>query len=411
MPTVGAVSFVQSSQSAEVVIQQLNIMLGINRHPTRSLRLRPARSLTRTKVCWPPRQALLHNMSHQKEQQHDPKHHVVFLEAGNAPKPDLDFAHTCTRFEHTSPAQVINHLEDATIAVAGVTPITPADLDQAPRLQCVAITATGFEWLDRAAFAQRGITVVNCPHSNVEAVGEHFLALYFASRKKIVEVHNAVVGSERLWLNKRTLVPLWKQGPPLGLAQDTLGIIGYGSLGHHIERLARGVGFKEVLIAERKGQSDQRQGRVAFEHVIIRTATTIVICCPKDPSTIGLISKTELEAARPELLLLNLSRGGVVCENSLAAALREARFFGAATDVFETEPGGIGTSPLLPDETKGQSPVPNLTVSSHVAWFSRQTQENLVRLLKLGIEGYVRGTLLEPQSKFTAIVHRGQILR
>ncbi|KAL2202771.1 hypothetical protein CC79DRAFT_1372925 [Sarocladium strictum] len=349
-------------------------------------------------------------MSNHKEQDHPQDHHVVFLEAGQAPKTDLDFAHTCTRFEHTSPAQVIDHLKDATIAVAGTTPITPADLDQAPRLECVAITATGFEWLDRAAFAERGITVVNCPQSNVEAVGEHFLALYFASRKRVVQVHNAVVGPEKLWLNKGSLVPLWRQGPPLGLAQETLGIIGYGSLGHHIERLARGVGFKEVLIAERKGQTDPREGRATFDHVI-QTATTIVICCPKDPSTINLISKKELDVTKPELLLLNLSRGGVVCEESLAATLREGSIFGAATDVFETEPGGIGTSPLLPDVTKGQPPVPNLTVSSHVAWFSRQTQENLVRLLKLGIEGFVRGTLLEPESRFTVIVHQGQVLR
>ncbi|KAH8738299.1 D-isomer specific 2-hydroxyacid dehydrogenase [Ilyonectria robusta] len=338
------------------------------------------------------------------------KHHVVFLEAANAPFPTFSFPHTSRRHAHTQPHEVAARIKDATILVVGVIAITAEHLGQAPLLQCMAITATGCEWLDRAAFAKRGITVVNCPQSNVEAVGEHFLALYFSARKKVVQVHNAITGPDRQWVQDGSLVPLWKQGPPLSCQQETLGIIGYGALGRNIESLAKSVGFGRVLIGERKGESKARDGRVSFEDVI-RLATTIVVCCPKEPETLGLISELEFNAMKREALLLNLSRGGVVCEQALATALKKGQIFGAATDVLETEPGGVGTTPLMPDIANGEEPVPNLTISSHLAWFSQKTVENLDRLLKLGIEGFVLDTLLDPSSKPTVMVHKGEIFR
>ena len=339
------------------------------------------------------------------------KHHVVVLEAANCPPVPFSFAHTVHRHDYTQPHEIIPRIQHATIVVVGVAPITPAHLDHAPSLQCLAITATGCEWLDRDAFAARGVTVVNCPQNNVEAVGEHFLALYFAARRKIVEVHGAVTGDGREWLRKGTLTSRWAQGPPLSCRQETLGIIGHGALGRYIEGLARGLGFGRILIAERKGhEGETREGRVSFEE-LIREATTIAVCCPREPSTLGLISEPELLAMKPEALLVNMSRGGIVCERALAEALKTGRIFGAATDVLETEPGGVGTTPLIPDVANGEAPVPNLTITGHMAWFSQQTIENLVRMLKLGIEGFVNGTLLESSSRGTAIVHGGQVLR
>ncbi|KAF7553112.1 hypothetical protein G7Z17_g3848 [Cylindrodendrum hubeiense] len=338
------------------------------------------------------------------------KHHVVFLEAANAPLPDFTFPHTYRRHTQTQLHEVVERIKDATVLVVGVIAITAEHLDHAPKLQCIAITATGCEWLDRRVFAERGITVVNCPQSNVEAVGEHFLSLYFSARKKVVEVHNAITGPEKQWLKDVSLTPLWGQGAPLSCQQEILGIIGYGALGRNIHTLAKAVGFGQVVIAERKGQSTARDGRVLFED-LIKDATTIVVCCPKDPETLGLISEPELHLMKRETLLINISRGGVVCEQALATALKEGRIFGAAVDVLETEPGGVGTTPLLPDITKGEEKVPNLTISGHVAWFSQKTVENLKRLLKLGIEGYVLDSLLDPSSKPTVLVHKGKVWR
>ena len=89
--------------------------------------------------------------------------------------------------------------------------------------------------------------------------------------------------------------------------------------------------------------------------------------------------------------LINMARGGIVNEAALATALQEGWIACAGTDVLEEEPGGIGTSPLLPDVSKGQKPVPNLVISPHVSWFSVKTVEMLHKLLLEGVVGFVEG--------------------
>ncbi|KAE9568107.1 hypothetical protein CGMCC3_g15806 [Colletotrichum fructicola] len=336
------------------------------------------------------------------------KHHVVCLDAAEATFPDFDFPHTRSLYERTQPHEVAERIKDATIVVTSVVPITPDDLAHACHLQCVAIAATGFEWLDRAAFVERRITVFNCPQSNVEAVGEHFLTLYFSARRKVVEVHAAIMSPEKDWIREGSLTPRWTQGPPLSCEQEVLGIIGYGALGKRIETLARALGFGKVLIADRKGESKPREGRASFDDLIKR-ATTIVVCCPKDPETMSLISDSEFHSMRKEALLVNLARGGVVDEQALATALKEERIFGAAVDVFETEPGGVGTTPLIPDIANGETAVPNLTLSSHVAWFSQKTIKNLQDMLKLGVESFVEENIDEDRCKRLLVIQKGEV--
>ena len=227
------------------------------------------------------------------------KHHIVVLEECHCPLPVFPFPHTYTGHLNTLPSQISERIRTATIVIATIVPILPSDLVSAPNLQCVAIMATGMGWLDRDAFAARGICVANCPQSNIPAVSEHWLGLYFACRKKIVELHQVVVGSGE-WLETGTLTKRWdlvggsrgkiKGGPPLGVSQEVLGIIGFGALGRRIQELAQAVGFKEVLVAERRGQDVVRDGRVGFEETLARSSS-IVITCPKDETTIDLIGE------------------------------------------------------------------------------------------------------------------------
>jgi len=309
--------------------------------------------------------------------------------------PAFDFPHIYTGHHNTTPEEVASRIADATIVVVAVVVVTPSDLAAAPHLQCLAIMATGMGWVDRDAFAKRRVTVINCPQSNIPAVSEHWLGLYFAARKKVVELHYLMTESDE-WVRQGTLTKRWEpQGPPLSCAQEVLGIVGFGALGKRIELLARAVGFGEVLVAERKGYvRGKREGRAGFEEVIER-CSVLVLCCPRDPETIDLIGEPELKAMRKDACLINMARGGVVNEAALAKALKERWIACAATDVLETEPAALGSSPLLPRLDLGEDPVPNLTVSPHVAWYSVMTIQTLQRLLKEGVEGFVKGILPE----------------
>ncbi|CBF73737.1 hypothetical protein AN8030.2 [Aspergillus nidulans FGSC A4] len=237
-------------------------------------------------------------------------HHIVCLEECHCPIPAFSFPHSYTGYASTSPShsEIVSRLHDATIAITTLVPITREVLQACPRLQCVIIMATGVEWVDIPAFQEKGVKVINCPGANVSTVAEHALALYFASRRKIVELHDAVMGSDE-YAEKRTLIHRFGSGPPHTTQQEVVAIIGYGM---------------QVLIAERKGVmgDDVREGRVAFE-TAIQHATVVMVAVAKGPDTVGLIGKDELTAMRSDALVINVARGGIVDEEALVNALKE----------------------------------------------------------------------------------------
>jgi hypothetical protein len=114
-----------------------------------------------------------------------------------------------------------------------------------------------------------------------------------------------------------------------------------------------------VLVAERKGATEVREGRVAFDETI-KKGTVFIIVAPGDDSTRGMFNKAEFEAMDSSALIINVGRGGVVNEKEVAAALREGTVGGYGTDVFEREPATMETCPLLDPS------VPNLVYTPHL---------------------------------------------
>lgn len=306
--------------------------------------------------------------------------HIVCLEECHCPIPAFPFPHTYKGYEFSTRADVANRLQDATIAITTIIPITPEDLDQCPNLKCVYSMATGVEWLNKDEFRKRGITAINAPQSNIATVSEHAIALYFASRRKIVELHNRTMRSDE-YAAKGTLTHYYG-GYPRTSSSETMTIVGYGHLGKKIESVAKALGMT-VLVAERKGMK-QREGRVSFE-AGLEFGTVVVVTVPKQAETINMLDEKELRSMRKDSILINVSRGGIINETALVKALREGWIGGAATDVFEVEPPLRGVSPLL-DES-----IPNLTVSPHIAWYSKETIQQLQDLLIAGLDGYVNG--------------------
>ena len=153
-----------------------------------------------------------------------------------------------------------------------------------------------------------------------------------------------------------------------------------------------------VLIAARKSASpsslspadpvsDAYQDRVPFDQVL-RQATVLVLCLPRNPQTLDLVSTAELAMMHPYAVLVNVARGGIVDEAALVQALGEKRIAGYATDVYQVEPaGGPEDTPLLSEEAKDL----NITLSPHLAWFSQRTIKNLGDILKATVEGWANG--------------------
>ena len=307
-------------------------------------------------------------------------HRIAFLDRGVfkvAFRPPA-FAHEWRDYPHTSAEEVGERLQEATIAITDGVPISAETIAGAPDLQLIAVAATGYNHIDLDACRERGITVCNIRDWSI-SVPEHVFALILALRRQLALYTGAVRAGA------------WQQSPayahvlepiPRTLAGSTLGLIGHGAVGKNVARIARGFGM-DIIIAERRGVMP-REGRVALDEVIAHS-DVLVVMCPLTEETRGLIGAQELARMKPDAILINCARGGIVDEAALVDALERGVIAGAGVDIVSEEPPAGGN--VLLDAS-----LPNLIVTPHVAWVSAESQSILATQLIDNLEAFVAGT-------------------
>ena len=314
-------------------------------------------------------------------------HHIVSIEAG-ALVADLRrpaFEHTWTEHEATSQSQVAERLRDATIAVVNKRLLTADIINALPRLQMVAIAATGYNNVDLDACRARGIVVSNVRGYARETVPEHVFALLLALARQIGPFHRSVVAGR--WQQSEQFC--YFDYPIRDLAGRKLGLLGSGTLGQGVARIAEAFGMT-VLRGEHKGAAAVREGYLPFEQ-LIGEADVISLHCPLTEHTRHLIGARELAAMKPGALLINTARGGLVDEHALADALRSGRISGAGFDVLSEEPPR--DNPLLAADLLAAG---NFILTPHVAWSSGEAMQALADQLIGNIEAFAAG---EPRNR------------
>lgn len=305
--------------------------------------------------------------------------HIVFLDRATlaGTLPPLKLPHAWTDHAASSAGQVVARCRDADVIVTNKVPLTASILAQLPRLELVAVPATGTDHVDRQACEARGIAVLNCPDYSALSVPEHALALILALRRNLMGYWQDV--ADGAWSQAASF---YAELHPVGdLHGTTLGIVGSGALGRRTAQLAEAFGMR-VLRAERPRAAAVRPGYTPFAQVL-READVLSLHCPLDASTRGLVGERELRAMKPGALLVNTARGALVDEVALLRALDEGWIAGAALDVLEHEPPAAD-HPLL---AKRRS---NLIVTPHIAWRTPLAMERLARQLVEGIESHLR---------------------
>lgn len=280
-------------------------------------------------------------------------------------------------YPRTRPEEAAGRLRDAEVAITNKVRLTAAILEQLPRLRFVAVAATGVDHVDLDAAQRLGIGVSNVRDYATHSVPEHVFALLLALRRNLL--NNASAARDGRW--SRSEAFCLHDWPIDDLAGSTLGIVGGGALGGAVAKRATAFGMR-VLTAERRGAAP-RPGRVAFD-TLLAEADAVTLHVPLTPETRGLIGTAELARMKPSAMLINTARGGVVDEAALLAALRAGRLAGAALDVLDGEPPRTD-HPLL------AAGLPNLIVTPHVAWASRQAQQKLADEVMENIAAFYRG--------------------
>jgi D-3-phosphoglycerate dehydrogenase len=214
------------------------------------------------------------------------------------------------------------------IATNGVLGAGAELIDACPKLEIVACFGVGFDAIDLDRARARGIRVTNTPDVLTEDVADMAFALILASWRRIVEGEAFVRSGS------------WKKGGlPLGtsLSGKRLGIIGYGRIGRAIARRAPAFGMRAAycdLVRDAKAPYVYHADPVS----LARESDVLVVATAGGAGTRGIVSTAVLDALGPEGLFVNISRGTVVDEEALIAALEEKRISAAALDVFWNEP-------------------------------------------------------------------------
>ena len=207
-------------------------------------------------------------------------------------------------------------------------PIDAAYLARFPKLELVANLGVGYDNIDAAAAARRGIIVTNTPDVLTEETADTAFGLLLATVRQIPQADRYL--REGRWLERA--FPL-----TASLRGRTMGILGLGRIGKAIARRAEAFGVKVVYHGRRK------QPDVAwpwFERLIdmAKACDILMVATPGGPQTVRLVDRTVLDALGPDGILINIARGPVVDEGALIAALRDGRILSAGLDVFEQEP-------------------------------------------------------------------------
>jgi len=308
---------------------------------------------------------------------------AVFLDLASVDRGDLDLAAlrrvaaSWATYAQTPAELTAARIGDAVVVVTNKVVVDRAVMTACPGLRLICVAATGTNNVDLEAARERGIAVCNVTGYATPSVVQHVFALMLALTTRLAE--HAAAAQDGRWAASELFCVL--DFPFRELAGKTLGIVGYGELGRGVARVAEAFGMS-VLVAQRPGGSPQ-QGRLPLDELLARS-DVVTLHVPLAGNTRGLIGERELALMRPDALLIDTARGGIVDEAALIAALRAGRLGGAGVDVLAVEPPRQG-SPLL------DHPPPNLIVTPHVAWASREARQRLLDEVALNIRAFSEG--------------------
>lgn len=311
---------------------------------------------------------------------------AVFPDFATVSRDDIDLASLqatgieLSLHDVTTAAELPARLAPAEILITNKIRIGAAELEAAPRLRLICLSATGVNNVDLDAARARDIGVCNITAYCTASVVQHVYALILALTHHLADYQRLL--QQGSWKDSPQFCML--DFPIRELAGRRLGIVGYGELGRGVARVAPAFGL-EVLVSERPGSASPGAGtgRLPFQQVL-ENADILSLHCPLTDETRGLIDAAALGRMKPGAILVNTARGALVDSAALADALRRGSIAGAGIDVLPQEPPVDG-DPLLDPS------IPNLIITPHVAWAARESRQRAVDEIAANIRSFLEG--------------------
>lgn len=285
-----------------------------------------------------------------------------------------------TVYDRTPADKVIERAKGANILIINKTVVTREILDAlSPELEYIGLQSTGYNVVDCDYARKLGITVCNIPAYSTKAVAQLVFAFILQVTNEVALHSNAVKSGE--WCTCPDFC-FWKT-PLTELDSKIIGIIGFGSIGRRVAKLAEAFDMKVLAYAPRpKDKGELKTVEFVDLDTLLKNSDIITCHCPLTEETKGMINEENISKMKKNAIFINTSRGPVVDEKALADALNSEKIKAACLDVLETEPA-LESNPLLKAK--------NCYITPHIAWAAHETRARLLKILEENIEAYLSG--------------------
>ncbi|EGJ71349.1 Glyoxylate reductase [Bacteroides coprosuis DSM 18011] len=284
----------------------------------------------------------------------------------------------CTLYDRTSRDQVLERCKDANIVLTNKVPFKRETIEALPNLKYIGVMATGYNIIDTEAAKEKGIVVTNIPSYSTNSVAQmvfaHILNITLHVQKHSDEVHQG------RW-SKNADFCFW-DSPLLELHGRTIGIIGLGSIGQAVARIAFGFGMKVIAYTSKTQLQLPHEIQKVELDELFEQADIVTLHCPLTDETRNMVDKRRLELMQPTSIIINTSRGPLINEADLAEALKNKTIYAAGIDVMSQEPPKAD-NPLLGVE--------NCYITPHIAWASFAARTRLMKILINNVKAFMEG--------------------
>ena len=276
-----------------------------------------------------------------------------------------------------SEAEAIARVGDHEIVLTNKVPITESLLNACPNIKLICIQATGYNIVDTAACARRGIPVCNVPDYGTAAVAQFTLALMLELCHQIGH-HDSVVHDGK-WCRSKTFC-FWDT-PQMELGGKTLGIIGFGRIGQAVARLAQAFWMRVIAHSRTRKETGANVEYVDMD-TLLAQSDFVSLHCPLFAENTNMVNAGFLGKMKDRAFLINTARGGLLDEQAVAYALESGKLAGAAVDVVTEEPMKE-YNPLLT--------APNCIITPHIAWAPKESRQRLLDCCVENIRAFLAG--------------------
>lgn len=289
-----------------------------------------------------------------------------------------------TQFDSTPEALILERVQGQNIVITKEMPVSGEIISKFPdSVKLICEAGTGYNNIDLEAAKKKGITVCNIPAYSTQRVA-HTAITFILNLSSSMQIQQSMLTNKN-----RDNFTKCMQVKHVEVNGKTLGIIGAGTIGKEVIKIAKVLGMN-ILVYTRTPREDEESVKYVDLDTVLSKSDYISLHCPLTPQTRHIIDENAISKMKSSAFIINTARGALIDEPALIKALQENKIAGAGLDVQEVEPPALD-NPLYDME--------NVILTPHMGWKGLETRQRLISILADNIKAFLDGNPINVVSK------------